>query len=292
MAVKINGDLVPDAAIEFELSRIVRFYSEHMNETELRAQMEQFKAKARQQAIGAKLLIIEASRLDLKVPDEYVEEKLSEMQKECGGEDGFIKMLETQNATEEMVKQNISDGHRVDMLVEKVTSEASEPAEDEMKAHFEAHADEYKKPERAEAQHILVKPESEDDEGKKAAEASLQDIRKRLNAGSSFADEAGAHSECPSGKSAGGSLGWFSRGMMVPEFDEVVFSMAVGDVSDIVETDFGLHLISKTGHEHPEAASYEEVSENVREFLRHVKRGEVLSSYVEDLKGKATIEEA
>ena len=291
MSIKINGEVLPEAAIEFELSRIVRFYAEHMNETELRAQMEQFKSKARMQAIGAKLLIIEASRLDLKVPDTYVDEKLSVMKKECGGEETFSKMLKEQEATVEMVRTNISDGHRVDMLVEKVTTEASEPTEAEMKAHFEAHADEYKKPERAQAQHILVKPKSDSGEDKEAAAKCLEDIKERLKAGADFAEEAGTHSECPSGKSAGGSLGWFSRGMMVPAFDEVVFDMEVGTVSDIIETDFGVHIINKTGHEQPESASYDEVSDNIKDFLRHVKRGEILSSYVDDLKKKANIEE-
>jgi peptidyl-prolyl cis-trans isomerase C len=94
---------------------------------------------------------------------------------------------------------------------------------------------------------------------------------------------------CPSGKE-GGSLGWFGRGMMVPEFDQAVFSMNVGDVSDIIETQFGYHIILKTDHEAPREADFDDVREQIRDFIRHARRGEAMTVYVDELKSKATIE--
>ena len=114
------------------------------------------------------------------------------------------------------------------------------------------------------------------------------EIRARVLAGANFGDEATAHSDCPSGKN-GGSLGWFSHGMMVPEFDEAAFGMKVGDVSDIVKTQFGYHLIYKTDHEVPQEASFEEAHDSVRDFLRHAKRGETLAAHVNELRAKADI---
>lgn len=85
---------------------------------------------------------------------------------------------------------------------------------------------------RATASHILVKTEQE-----------ARDLKTQIEGGTSFADLAKKHSQCPSGK-GGGALGTFGRGDMVPEFDKVVFGdLPVGQVSDPVKTQFGYHLI-------------------------------------------------
>lgn len=82
------------------------------------------------------------------------------------------------------------------------------------------------------ASHILVKTEQE-----------ALDLKEKISSGTSFSDLAKEHSNCPSGKE-GGSLGQFSQGMMVPEFDAVIFSdLPIGEVSEPVKTQFGYHLI-------------------------------------------------
>lgn len=289
--VKVNGEEIPEAAIEFELERLIRFYAQHMDESQVRAQMDSLKKRAKEQAIGAKLLINEAVRMDIAVSEDEVDGKFNYTVQGAGGEEAFKDMLAQQGYTEQMVRDNIREGCKVDKLVEKITEGLSDPTEEEIKAHFESHTEEYERPERAQGQHILVKSDSDSNDDKEAARKKLEDIRQQALAGSDFAELAAAHSDCPSGKRAGGSLGWFSRGMMVPEFDNAVFSMEVGDLSDIIETRFGYHIIRKTGHEDAQPASYEEVSGKVREFLRHVQRGEILSAYVAGLRGKAVIED-
>lgn len=85
---------------------------------------------------------------------------------------------------------------------------------------------------RARARHILVD-----------TEAKAQDLKQQIEAGADFGELAKQHSSCPSGKS-GGDLGEFGRGAMVPEFDAVVFSdLPIGQVSDVVKTQFGYHLL-------------------------------------------------
>jgi peptidyl-prolyl cis-trans isomerase C len=87
---------------------------------------------------------------------------------------------------------------------------------------------------KASARHILV-----------ASEAACESLKSEIDTGSDFADIAREHSTCPSG-SRGGDLGQFSPGMMVPEFDTVVFSAAIGEVQGPVKTQFGFHLIEVT----------------------------------------------
>ncbi len=85
------------------------------------------------------------------------------------------------------------------------------------------------------ASHILVKKRSEAD-----------GILKEIQTGTDFADLARKHSLCSS-KNKGGSLGFFTRGKMVKEFEKAAFSLAKGELSDVVKTEFGYHIIKRTG---------------------------------------------
>jgi len=291
MTVTVNGEEIPEQAVLYELTRLVKFYSQHMSEAEIRKQMAALKKRARDQAIGAKLLMAEAERLDIRVPADDVEVRLRKMVAQAGGREAFEKLLEKQGLTEAAVRDGIERGRRVDLLVEKITGGVSQPTEEEMQAHFAQHAAEYSRPPRAQARHILVKPASDREEDKETARSRLQEIRSRVREGADFAEMAAAYSECPSGKKAGGSLGWFSRGMMVPELDAAVFSMGVGELSDVIETRLGYHILDKTGEEEGGPSSYEDARERVSDFLWHVKRGEAIAAYVEDLKQNAVIED-
>ena len=288
--ITINGQPLPPEAIEFELGRLVKFYCQHMPEEQVRAQLPALREHAVEQAIGARLLFDEAAKLNLNVPDAEVDERLAQMKKQVGGAKKFDALLQQQGLTEVALREQIRAGRRVDKLIEQVVASVAEPTEDEMRAHFVGHQDEYVRPERAQAQHILVRPAGDDEAARTVAKTKIEEIRTRVQAGGIFADEAAAHSECPSGREAGGSLGWFSRGMMVPAFDEAAFSMKVGDLSGIIETQFGYHIIQKTGHEEETATTFEDARESIRDFLRHAARGSVLSAHVDGLKQKTKIE--
>ncbi|HOR97751.1 MAG TPA: peptidylprolyl isomerase [Kiritimatiellia bacterium] len=288
--VKVNGQRISEEAIQFELERLVRFHAEHgMAEDQVRAQLPALVDKAIDQAIGAKLLLDEASRLDIPVREEDVEAQIARIIEQVGGEDAFRKALTGQNTTEQVFRDQIRRGCRVEKLVEQAVAGVAEPTEEDIRRHFDEHKEEYAPGERVLAQHILISPDGDTQTSKNEARAKIEAIRERIQAGKSFSDEAAAHSMCPSGKD-GGSLGWFSRGMMVPEFDSAAFSMNVGEVSDVIETQFGYHIIFKTDHEAAGEADFDQVREKIRDFLRHARRGEAMAAYVNELKSKAKIE--
>ncbi len=287
--ITVNGEPVPPQAIEHELSRLVQFYSQHMPEAEVRNQLDALRSRAVEQAIGSKLLFDEAARLDIAVPEAEIDQSVFRMAKEIGGMEKLRAQLKKQGLSEAALREQFRRGKKVDKLVESIVSAAGEPTEEECRDHFEAHRDEYAKGERVLAQHILITPKDGSDEAKKAARDKLGEIRARVVAGADFGDEATAHSDCPSGKN-GGSLGWFSRGMMVPAFEKAAFDMEVGQVSDIIETQFGYHIIYKTDAEAATAADFDDAKDSVRDFLYHSKRGELLSKHVAELRKAAKIE--
>ena len=100
-----------------------------------------------------------------------------------------------------------------------------------------------KKPEQVKASHILVKVDAGADEAKKAeARKKIQEIQQKVKAGGDFEALATENSDCPS-KAKGGDLGFFERGQMVKPFEEAAFALKPGEVSGIVETQFGYHII-------------------------------------------------
>ncbi len=288
--VKVNGQLIPQEAVQFELERLVRFHAEHgMPQDQVRTQLPELVKKAIEQAIGAKLLMEEANRLDIQVSEDALDAQIQKIVDQVGGLEAFKKALAEQKSDEASFRVQLQRGLKVEKLVEQVSADAAEPSEAEIKQHFDEHKDEYATGERVLAQHILITPDGETQVSKDEARVKIDGIRERVAAGKSFSNEAAEHSMCPSGKD-GGSLGWFSRGMMVPEFDQAVFSMNVGEVSGIIETQFGYHIIYKTDSEQAGEADFDQVREKIRDFLRHARRGEIMTAYVEELKGKAKIE--
>ena len=289
--IKVNGKEIPQDAVNFELQRLMRFHAEHgVPEDKIRAELPLLKKRAEQQAIGARLLFDEAARLEINVPDDEIDASVAEMKERAGGEERFATILTKQGINSVEFRNRIKLGKRVDKLVEQAVAGIPEPSEDDILAHFESHKDEYTKEAQVCAQHILITPKEGVPDAKLEAIGKLNQIRARIATGADFAAEAAAHSDCPSGKQAGGSLGWFSRGMMVKEFDEAVFTMPVGGLSDIIETQFGFHIIYKSDEQESGTPDFDEVHDKIRDFLIHARRGEALESYVDNLRDKATIE--
>ena len=292
MTLRVNGVEIPESAVRFELNRLVKFYSDHMSMDELHKQLPLLRRKACEQAIGARLLLDEADRREITVDADAVNEKLDTMIENAGGRAGFEELLRKQGLSEDQVRHSIEQGIRVDALVDQIAADVEDPSEEQLRAHFEAHRKEYRHPDRAQARHILIQPQSESEEDRQTARSRLEEIRHRITEeNADFADQAAAHSECPSGRQSGGSLGWVPRGTMVPEFNDALFAMNVDDLSDVIETPLGMHLIQKTDQQEGEEAGFDEARDRVRDFLRHAARGEAIKAFVEELKKNAVIEE-
>ena len=281
----VNGQEISGEAVQFELDRLVRFYMGHgMSMDEIKQNLPKLEEKALEQAIGAKLLLDRASELDVPVTGADIDAEVAKVVTQVGGEENFKKALEAQGITEIAFRKELEKGAKVNKLVEQACAGVPDPTEDEVATFFEQHKAEFVTPPQVLCQHILVK--GSDDR----ALDKIKEIRERIvSGGADFAEEAKKNSDCPSGQE-GGSLGWFGRGMMVPEFDKVAFEMKKGEVSGVVSTQFGYHIIYKADERGGGEQTLVDVHDQIKDLLRHEARGRAMDSFVGELKAKAKIE--
>ncbi|QKT02545.1 SurA N-terminal domain-containing protein [Ectothiorhodospiraceae bacterium 2226] len=139
-----------------------------------------------------------------------------------------------------------------------------EVSEEAVRAFYEERAEQFGGEERRAARHILLLSGDEPGQALEQAEG----LRERILAGEDFAELAREYSQDPGSAQAGGDLGSFARGDMVPGFERAAFALDEGEVSEPVETEFGVHLIQVTAIERPRAPSYEELRDELRAELQ------------------------
>lgn len=164
------------------------------------------------------------------------------------------------------------------LLKKKLVLEGSVTDED-LKKYYEAHKEEFKKEGEISTRQILVKTEDE-------AKQVLQKVQK----GEDFAELARRYSIDPSAKASGGEIGFHAKGSLVPEYEAAAFKLKkVGQVSGIVKTQFGYHIIKLEGQKPPSYVPFEEVKDFIKQKLGQEKQKELFEKYVADLKKSTKI---
>jgi len=134
-----------------------------------------------------------------------------------------------------------------------------------IQAYYDENSALFTLPEKRHAKHILIPVEADTEEANNAALDTIAEVQAKLVAGETFEVLAKTYSKDPGSADSGGDLGSFEQGMMVPEFDEVVFALEVGQVSEPVKTDFGYHIIKLEGIEPKQTQPLETVKADVIE---------------------------
>ena len=169
-------------------------------------------------------------------------------------------------------------------LRDVVIEEGDPPSDDEVEAFFEAE----RPGERVRARHILLlNPEGASQAQLDSVRALAEELRDRARAGADFAALAEEWSEDPGSAARGGDLGFFPRGSMVPAFEEVAFSLEPGEMSDVVETQFGLHVIRVEEREFP---GMDEIREQLRTQLHLQRTSQAESIFVAGIEEPADVQ--
>ncbi len=138
--------------------------------------------------------------------------------------------------------------------------------EEDIKNYYEKNIIDFQTPKMIHARHILIRPEGGED-GRDRARKKIEEILERLKKGEDFAELAKNHSQDPGSAPKGGDLGWFPRGVMVRPFEDTAFSLKKGEISGVVETDFGFHIIKVEDIKEAGLIPYNEAKERIKKTL-------------------------
>jgi len=232
----------------------------------------------------------EAATRKLAVPEADVDAQVQQMQKQFPNDAEFKKALSARNTTPEQLKEDA----RVDMLINKMmeseVATAAAATDADAKDFYDKNPDKFKQGETVRASHILIMAdEKADDATKKAARAKIDGILKRAKAGEDFAALAKENSQDGSA-AQGGDLGFFPRGQMVPPFDEAAFALKPGEMSGVVTTQFGYHIIKMMERKDATTVPFEQVKPQVLNFLSNQKKQDRVNAFIEEAKKRAKIE--
>jgi peptidyl-prolyl cis-trans isomerase C len=152
----------------------------------------------------------------------------------------------------------------------------------EASTYYKEHADEFRTPETVQARHILIKVDkSATEEDKQKQKAKAEEILGKIKGGGDFAKLAEEFSDDPGSKTKGGDLGSFAKGTMVPAFEEAAFSLKPGEVSGLVETDFGYHIIKTEDKKEAVLEPYENIKDKVKAQALEEKRKAKVTDFVQ-----------
>ncbi len=175
---------------------------------------------------------------------------------------------------------------RVVVLSQDKVAQTMQVSEQELRGAYAASLENFKTPEQIHARHILVATNDKSDADKKTLRAKAEDIAKQAKGGANFAELAKKSSDDSGNASNGGDLGTFSRGQMVKPFEDVAFSLKAGEVSGVVETQFGYHIIKVEEKFPSKVTPFEEVRAALEKELRQSKLGDTVQTTAVQMRGE------
>ncbi len=257
------------------------------------AALEQLKGRLAQQVqeqfINQTIIENAMVGVEIEVSEQEIDEAIDEIRKTLPPGVELEQALAQNGISVDKLRTDLLPNLKTRKFILGQVGDVPEPTPAEVEAYYKENEAEFSQGESVTARHILLTVDAKTDETTKAEKRTKAETYiKELRGGADFAAYARDYSEGPSGPN-GGDLGTFGRGQMVPPFDRAVFSLPVGEISDVVETRFGYHIIQVQEHIEAEITPLADAAERIAEALkgRQIKDG--VEQYLTDLRSKAKI---
>jgi peptidyl-prolyl cis-trans isomerase C len=243
------------------------------------------------QVILFKLLSNEAKVRGIVVTPQEVTDRMTQIKGQFPSEAEFQKTLTEHKTTITQLEAE----QRRDLLHAKTIEAEVAPkvtvTPQDLDAYYKANPKQFVEPETVRASHILIAiPQNATPEQKQAARTEAEGVLKRAKAGEDFAALAKQYSKDSGSAAVGGDLNYFPKEQMVPPFSAAAFALKPGEISNLVETQFGLHIIKLTDRRNGRTVPLTEVSERLSNFLKQRRQQEMMQQYLQSLKAKYRVE--
>jgi len=254
----------------------------------------QLREDALEQLIRRQLLDERVEKANITITEEEVMDQIDEIAsaQEMSLED-LKKTMEQYGRNFEEVKEDVRKMLSRNRFMEGQWAGKVDVTEEDAKNYYDENKKRFDVPEKIRTSHILVKleladPNADPNDAKATAKVKAQDLLQQIKDGADFAELAKAHSACPSAPK-GGDLGFFARGETTPQFEKAAFQLEIGQISDIVETEYGYHIIKLTDHRDASVVSFEQAQDDIIKQLTEKKQSEFAEKYINSLKAQADI---
>jgi len=292
MIVSVNGTIITQSEVDRQMDYLMQQFGGKVPPEQLKEMRPTMLKQALDNLINHRILIQEAERKGIEADKKTIDERIAEIKDRFPEPEKFQEQLTGMGLSEQQFHEEIEQNLKLESLLDSQTEDFKEAGQDEIEEFYRSNPESFRKPERVQASHILLKVDTDaNDETRSQKRLELASLRGKIEKGAEFAQLASEHSECPS-SSRGGDLGHFESGKMVKPFEEAAFGMKVGEVSEIVETQFGYHLIKVTDRQDAEAVPLDKVRDKIVSFLNRQKKDQAVSDYLDKLRGTTKIEYA
>ena len=253
--------------------------------TELSPQQQQWLQGTveRQQQLEAKVLS-SPQALQMVVPDAMLRQSMDQLQSQYEDMDAFLDDLGQYDLDVSQLSDLLERQLRVELVLERQSAAVDAATSDEARSYYSAHPDQFQRPERRQTWHLLITLNDEyADNSRPAVTRRLTRIASEARGDLAlFKQRARRYSECPSALSDG-ELGWIPRGHLFPQIDTALFQLSAGEISPVVETEVGLHLVFCQAIEPAARVPFEAVVAELRDKLTEAKKKQAQRAWLRSL---------
>jgi parvulin-like peptidyl-prolyl isomerase len=285
MAIIVNGERIEESEIKQEVERLRPDYERVFSEQDPKEREAQLFDWSKENVIERVLINQEAKKNGGTVPEPEVEAALARLKEQHTDPAELYKALDVED--DAGIKEQIETQMRLEQTLNEVCKSLPKPAESDLKKYYEENSEQFKTAESARVAHIVKYVNWQTDE--ETAYNAIQEAHKELQNGAAFEAVVDKHTDCAD---SGGDLGYITRGQMVEEFEDIVFNLGVGEVSDIFRTRFGFHIAKVYDRKPSAVAEFTEVKDQIVSTLEEQMRSTAIDEYIDRLKERAEIEEA
>jgi len=255
---------------------------------------QQMRKRIMEQLIIEEILAQKEREKNISVSPSELEEQISKhLAQQNLTIDEFKSLLKAYGTTYSDYEQNMLKKLMFEKLMEgEFVGKIIPPTDEQIKAYYDENIGMFGEPEKVHTKHILIMPakdSNDPNQAKAQARAKAEELLKQLKAGADFNDLATNNSQCPSAKD-GGDLGEAPKGSFVPEFEKAAYALKPDQISDVVETQFGFHIIQLVKHIDANTTSFEDAKAQIIETLTDKQKNEVVISYIKQIKAESDIQ--